>query len=270
MTHEHTNLDIDAAVCADYQRDGIVCLRNAFGPEAIEMLRGAVEQDMKAPSPMGTDATRDGSGQFFSDFHVWKHLDVLREFVFKSHAADIAREVLKTRKVNLLFDQFLIKAPGTSTPTVWHHDAPYWPVAGDQVCTVWIALDDVDQQSGAVEYVNGSHRWGQRYKAVAFKDANLYKEDLPPVPDIEAMRDELTFSQFDMAPGDCTVHHGLTVHGAPGNMNTTRWRRAYAIRWTGDDVTYNPRPNIQPMLHDPGIAAGAAMDCDLFPVVRTG
>ena len=262
-------MKIDATTQRDYQEKGIVCLKDAFDTDSVSMLQAAARQDMDAPSPMGTDATRDGTGQFFSDFHVWKHLDVLREFVFESSVADIARELLQTQKVNLLFDQFLIKAPGTSTPTVWHHDSPYWPVAGDQVCTVWIALDDVDEQSGAVEYVNGSHRWGQRYKAVSFKDENLYKEDLPPVPDIQSMRDELEFSRFDMAPGDCTVHHGLTVHGAPGNMNTTRWRRAYAIRLTGDDVTYNPRENIQPMLHDPGIPPGAPMDCDLFPVLRS-
>ncbi len=251
-----------------YEQDGIVCLRQFYDADTVKRLQEAAEADMAAPSKMLVDATRDGDGRFFGDTFVWQHLDELRDFVFESPSADIAAQLMRAKKVNLLFDQFLIKMPGTSTPTLWHHDEPYWPVAGTQISTSWLALDPVTKESGAVEYVCGSHLWGKRFKAVAFKDENLYKEELPPVPDIEAMRDELKFVQFELEPGDCTVHHGRTVHGAPGNSSTTTKRRAYIIRWMGEDVTYNPRPNLQPMLRDPGIAPGAPLDCDLFPVVR--
>jgi len=145
---------------------------------------------------------------------------------------------------------------------------PYWPVAGDQIAMLWIALDPVTNESGAVEYVCGSHLWGQRFKAVSFKDQDLYKEDLPPVPDIAGNRSKYKFVQYELEPGDCTLHHGLTVYGAPGNLTSTQRRRAYVIRWAGEDVTYNPRPNLQPMLHDPGLEIGAPLDSSLFAVVR--
>lgn len=251
-----------------YEEDGIVCLRQFFDPASVEVLRDVVERDLADPSPMALEATRDGTGRFFGDTFVWKHFQELNDFVFESPAADIASAVLRSPKVNIIFDQFLVKEPGTSTPTLWHHDQTYWPVAGDQVCTMWIALDPVTRESGAVEYVCGSHRWGQRFKAVSFKDQDLYKEDLPPVPDIDAMRDKYKIVQFEMAPGDCTLHHGLTVHGAPGNSTPAQKRRAYIIRWAGQDVTYYPRPNLQPMLYDPGIPEGGPIDCSLFPVVR--
>lgn len=213
-------------------------------------------------------AGRRAELRFFADTFVWQKFDELRDFVVNSPAADIAAALLRSHKVNLLFDQFMIKAPGTSTRTLWHHDRPYWPVAGSQVCTLWVALDPVTNESGAVEYVCGSHRWDQRYKAVAFKDDNLYKEDLPPVPDIDATRDQFKIVQYELQPGDCTVHHGLTVHGAPGNASASQKRRGYAVRLMGKDVTYNPRPNIQPMLYNPAIAAGGPLDCELFPAVR--
>jgi ectoine hydroxylase-related dioxygenase (phytanoyl-CoA dioxygenase family) len=251
-----------------YEDDGIVCLRQFFDADTVNMLRGVVERDMVAPTPMAVDATRDGKGRFFGDTFVWKHYDELKNFVFNSPAADIASAALRSPKVNILFDQFLVKEPGTSTPTLWHHDQTYWPVAGNQVCTFWLALDPVTNESGAVEYICGSHRWGKRFKAVSFIDDELYKEDLPPVPDIEAMRDQYKIVQFEMQPGDCTLHHGLTIHGAPGNSTLSQKRRAYIIRWAGEDVTYNPRPNLMPMLHDPGIAVGGRLDCSLFPAVR--
>jgi len=252
-----------------FAQDGVVCLRQFFDAETVEVLRDMAEENTRNPSPMAVDASQGGSGRFFGDTFVWAHHPQLKDFVWSSPAADMAAAVLKSDKINVIFDQFLIKNPGTSTRTLWHHDQTYWPVAGDQVATMWIALDPVTDRTGAVEYIKGSHKWGLRFKAVSFKDKDLYKEDLPDVPDVDANRDQFDFIQYEMEPGDCTLHHGLTLHGAPGNSSPTQKRRAYIIRWAGDDVTYDPRPNLQPMLRGPGIAPGAPLDCELFPVIRS-
>ncbi len=87
------------------------------------------------------------------------------------------------------------------------------------------------------------------------------------LPNLDAMRDELDIVRFDLEPGDCTVYHGLKLHGAPGNAHAERRRRAYVTRWGGDGVTYDPRDGTQPMLHDPGINSGDELDCELWPVV---
>ncbi|THH34364.1 phytanoyl-CoA dioxygenase family protein [Aliishimia ponticola] len=266
--NEYAPSELNEDAAEVYARDGIVCIRQAFSPSEVEFLREIAAKDMAAPSKMSEDATREGSGRFFSDTFVVKHIPELSRIVEDSSAADYASKLLQSKKINLIFDQFLIKEPGTSTPTVWHHDQTYWPVAGDQVCTMWVALDPVTKETGAVEYVKGSHRWGQRYKAESFVDKDRYKEDLPPVPDIDSMRDDLDLIMFEMQPGDVTVHHGLTVHGAPGNSRNDQSRRAYVMRMAGADVTYDPRPNLQPMLADPGIPVGAPLDSALFPVLR--
>ena len=96
-----------------------------------------------------------------------------------------------------------------------------------------------------------------------FRSEEEYEEDLPEVPDIEASRSDYDIIWFDLEPGDCTVHHALTVHGAPGNASQSMRRRAYVTRWTGDDVIYNPRPNLMKILYDPGIECGAPLDSKL-------
>lgn len=253
-----------------YQQDGIVCLREAFDSQWIEFLRDLIEQNIASPSEMSKNVNEKGStGFFFYDTFVSQHLTDYQKFVFESPAAQLVADVIGSKKINLLFDQVLAKEPSTSSRTTWHHDIPYWPVSGDKVASLWIALDPVTRRTGAVEYIKGSHRWGKRFQAVSFNPEEQYDEDLPAVPDIDAQRDQYDFACFDMQPGDCTIHHGLTVHGAPGNSSSSVRRRAYILRFTGDDARYNPRPNLQKMKRDPGIKAGDVLDCDLFPVVKS-
>jgi len=258
---------ITAEEIAAYRDDGVVLLKGLFESHWVEHLRTAVAEDMAHPGPMWKDVNRGGKGYFFGDTFVWAHVPGFRRFLSESPVAELAATIMGAARTNLLFDQILAKSPRTSTPTIWHHDQPFWPVAGDQICTVWLALDPVGDENGAVEFVKGSHRWGQRFRAESFDANEPYGEDLPPVPDIEAMRDSLDFAQFEMEPGDCTVHHGLTVHWAPGNSTEHVDRRAYVTRWAGDDATYYPRPDIQKMLFDPRLTPGGRLDCELWPVL---
>jgi ectoine hydroxylase-related dioxygenase (phytanoyl-CoA dioxygenase family) len=256
---------LGAADVEAFRANGAVCLRQVFTTEWVERMREAVEDRIHHPGTMRRDFSADK--KFFDETFIWVDEPRFRDFVFGSPAGLVARTLMGASAVNLLFDQILIKEPGASDRTPWHHDLPYWPIRGDQVASVWFALDPVTRENGAVEYVKGSHRWNQRFRPQAFYGDARYQADLPPVPDLDTMRPRLTFLQWELEPGDCLVHHGLTVHGAPGNLTATARRRALVTRWCGETVRYDPRPNLQPMLRDPGIAAGAPLDCDLFPRV---
>jgi len=263
MHREITHEEVDR-----FEEDGVVCLRGFFNDDWVNSLRDLIEMDIANPSGMVKSIDAEGAtGFFFGDTFVSHHIDGFKDAVFKSPAPKIAASLMQADKINLLFDQILVKEPDTSTPTAWHQDYTYWPVAGDQVSTLWLALDPVTFDSGAVEYLRGSHRWGKKYLAISFDPDQKYDEDLPEVPDVEADRDAYDIVSFELEPGDCTIHHGLTLHGAQPNRLKNQRRRAYIQRWAGHDVTYNPRPNLQKMLRDPMIPAGGPLDSDLFPVV---
>ncbi len=253
-----------------FEDDGVIRLEGMFDSDWLTRLATLVDDDLADPGPLNMELEQtDKAGRFFFDTFMWTRKEGFRDFVFSSPAAKIAARMSRSRKVNIFFDQLLIKEPGTEEPTPWHNDLPYWPIDGSRICTVWLALDRVTADSGAVEYVKGSHRWGTGYHPPAFAGDNRYRTEYPAVPDIEAMRGELEIVAFDLEPGDCTVHHALTVHGAPGNARADRRRRAVVTRWAGDDVVYRPRPNIQPMAWDPHIAPGGPIDSDLWPVIWT-
>lgn len=267
MNQSNPIRDITESEIATYKQDGVVCLRGLVSSEWVSRLREAAERSMQQPGELHAELAegRKGTGRFFHDTFIWAHDDTCRDFVFNSPAGPAAARVMQSNKVNIFFDQWLIKEPGTPTRTPWHHDMTYWPIDGDQISTLWLALDSVTSDSGAVEYVKGSHNWRQKFKPASFSGTNQYKEDLPQVPDIDAMRAELEFAQFDLEPGDCTLHHGLTVHGSPGNQSTRHRRRAHVSRWAGDDVFFHPRDGLQEMPPLPDLASGDPIDSDLWP-----
>lgn len=253
-----------------FKKDGIICLRGVFNSDQVEKLQGAAEFCMAAPSSdlsLEIATLKEKTGRFFHDTFIWQNNSICHDFVHNSQAAGIAGQLMSSSKCNVLFDQWLIKEPGTDIETPWHHDLPYWPVLGEHVCTMWLALDAVSHANGAVEYIRGSHRWGERLKPVTFSGKAEFSEDLEPVPDIEADRNDYDIVHFELEPGDCTIHHGLLVHHAPGNTMVDTRRRAYVTRWTGDDAEFYPHDGIQQMPPLPDIQAGAPMDSDLWPVV---
>ena len=252
-----------------YREDGVVCLRDMFSDKWIDSLRQSAEDSLKSPGELHAELAdaREENGRFFHDTFIWRRNEICRDYVFDSPAAHIAGKLMDSKKINIFFDQWLIKEPETETKTPWHHDLTYWTISGWQVCTLWLALDSVSAESGAVEYVKGSHLWNKKFKPASFSGNNQYKEALPEVPDIEAMRDELEFIKFDLEPGDCTIHHGLTVHGSPGNKSSSKRRRAHVSRWAGDDVIFHPREGLQEMPPLPDLNDGDPIDSELFPKI---
>jgi len=70
-----------------------------------------------------------------------------------------------------------------------------------------------------------------------------------------------------MQPGDAVAFHYRTVHGARGNMATTR-RRALSLRYVGDDARYVERPGrTSPPFPGHDMSAGQILREDWFPTI---
>jgi len=251
-----------------YEEDGVVCLRGGFGMEWVELLRRSADEVKAAPGPYAVkyeNAAEEGS--FFGESFLWVRNAGFRAFIHDAPAAGIAGRIMRARKANMLLDHLFIKEPGTSIPVPFHQDYTYFPVTGSQYCSIWLSLDHVTQDSGAVDWLRGSHRWGKQFRPADFKKTGRYHNpDLPEVPDIDADRAAYDIVSFETEPGDCIVFHGLTLHGSPGNSSGRR-RRALATRWTGDDVAYKARPGVVIPPIDPRLRDGDPLDSEMYPVL---
>ena len=92
------------------------------------------------------------------------------------------------------------------------------------------------------------------------------------MPAIEGHRENFDIRSWSMQPGDVVFFHMLTLHHSYGVPGTQR-RRAFSLRFLGDDMVHAPRNWItSPQFDDldADIPAGAPMDHPLFPLLRAG
>jgi ectoine hydroxylase-related dioxygenase (phytanoyl-CoA dioxygenase family) len=253
----------------DFQRDGAVVVRGAFSAGDVSLLERGIERNLAEPSARALVASRpDDPGKFFEDFCNWQRIPEFEEFIRQSPAAAIAGELMGSQRVRLFHDHLLVKEPGTRQATPWHQDQPYYNVEGTQNVSMWMPVDQVDRES-TVEFVAGSHR-GPWLMPRTFMDqqAKWFPEGaLDDLPDIDRDRSDFEILAWELEPGDAVFFHMLTLHAAGG---ATRRRRAFSVRFLGDDAIHAPRAwKTSPEF--PGLAdelpAGAPMDHPLFPVV---
>jgi len=121
--------------------------------------------------------------------------------------------------------QYFNKPPGTGQATPAHQDGYYFMLQPCHALTMWMALDEADEENGCVRYLAGSHVHGMRTHArtrtLGFSQG---------ISDYDSEADEvICLAQ----PGDLLAHHALTIHRADANTSVTRSRRALGFIFYG-------------------------------------
>jgi ectoine hydroxylase-related dioxygenase (phytanoyl-CoA dioxygenase family) len=259
---------------AQFERDGVICLRSMFDAEWIERMNRAVNRIMDAQHPMArprevTKALGGKTGRYHINTFVWMWDDDFRAWALESPMAEIAARMMRAGEVRLFYDQVFVKEPQTNEMTDWHQDLPFWPMRGGDILSIWVALTPVSHENSAVEYIAGSHKWGKFYAAAIPDKDPRFKTDLEPCPNFSERRgdSQYKFLSWNMEPGDCLIHHPLTVHGAEGNFSPTRRRVGISTRYFGRDCQWDPRAAVMKVTGDPQLPAGRRPEDDkFFPV----
>lgn len=249
-----------------FRRDGAVLIPGLFA-DWVEILREGVAANLAEPGPYGAENTGAGdSGRFFDDYCNWTRIPPFRRAIVDGPAGAVAAALMGSAQVQVFHDHVLVKEPGTSKPTPWHQDSPYYFVGGAQTVSFWVPLDPVDQAT--LRCVAGSHLWP---KPVVPKrwlaDTDFYADasDYIPVPDPDAQG--MPVLEWPMQPGDAVAFDFRTLHGARGNTSAQR-RRAFSLRLVGDDARYVARPGrTSPPFPGHGMAPGDRLRTDWFPVI---
>ena len=283
------NRDVTDDEIEAFWRDGVVCLRGILPLELIDSMVQPVEEVLTdsttADLSQMADALEAGGatrladdslaasgvqrGRFLAGTDHWVTHGAFRSFAVESPLPVIVAQLLRSQQVFLYEDSVLVKEPGTQERTGFHQDMAYFHLDGDRVCTTWVPLDVVDGSTGAVRFVVGSHLDDTTYRPNMFvSDLQIPGTEGADVPDYDSI-DGVRVISFDTEPGDITVHHARTIHGAGANSSATRRRRAISVRYAGDDVVFRTRTGAPGKGHHAEFTDGDRLAPPAFPNTRT-
>lgn len=250
----------------EYQKDGAVLVRGLF-KDQLELLRQGIEYNMQHPGPYAAENLNVGEqGRFFDDYCNWSRINDFEKVIMESAAAEVAADLMLSDSAQLFHDHVLVKEAGTAKATPWHQDSPYYFVEGQQTVSLWSPLDAVSDAT--LRCVAGSHRWEKPVLPVRWlSEESFYPNEdaYLPVPDPDA--EGMTIKEWKMEPGDVVAFNYKTLHGARGN-NTQSRRRAFSLRFVGDDARYVERPGrTSPPFPGHDMQPGQRLREDWFPVV---
>ena len=239
---------IDPEQVDTFATDGVVWLRGVLDPDDVAAMAEPVERALLGPdtADLGVLTGRTDAPAFTAGVDHWRSDADFDRFARRSRLPEIAAALLGSERIWLYEDSVLVKEPGAPFRTEFHTDAGYFHVAGTQACTFWVPLDPAGPDTGAVQYVRGSHRWEEDFRPNLFSIPDpIPGTEGSVVPDVLA--DPALASLlvgFEVEPGDVVVHHYRTVHGAPANTSISQRRRAISVRYCGDDIRYRLRPGV--------------------------
>ncbi|WP_298188397.1 phytanoyl-CoA dioxygenase family protein [uncultured Pseudomonas sp.] len=271
MTLQTSEFKLTADQVEEFQRHGAICIRQLFSAEEVALLTTGIEQNLAKPSERAKVASSpDDPGWFFEDFCNWQEVAAYRQFIFDSRVGAVAAQLMQSTTARLYHDHLLVKEPNTQQRTPWHQDQPYYNVEGRQNCSMWMPVDPVSREA-TLEFVGGSHL-GPWLMPRTFLDnqARWFPEgSLADLPDIEADRAAWNILGWQLEPGDVVFFHMLTLHASAG-VSGNRRRRAFSVRFLGDDMRHAPRhwktsPEFPGLVEE--LAEGAPLEHPLFPLL---
>ena len=224
-----------------YRRDGFLTRLPALSPDEVREAQAAYARAVEMLPP----------GVKVYDLAQWeKHNDFFFGLVSHPRILDYAESLCGPNFY--VWDSYLFtKDPHEDVVSQAHFDKGSWPMGEGRFATVFLALYDATIDNGCLWVSRGSHRRHHRHRPVDpdTDRKRFFFHHQVPAEEIEA--DSVEY--LELAAGEVSLHHELTVHGSNGNRSDAP-RVGFAIRYASSDVEANltiwPEFSVIPMRGD--------------------
>lgn len=124
----------------------------------------------------------------------------------------------------------LSKSPHDPKAVPWHQDASFWALDPARTVTVWLAIDDADEDNSAMRFIPGTHDKGALPVAETDGEANVFHKG---TANAEAMGTPFTNT---LRAGQMSMHADMLVHGSLANTSDRR-RCGLTLRYCPNSVS---------------------------------
>lgn len=250
-----------------FRRDGFLVVRGLVDPGQIAELRQHTEDLMQGKLPeqhgremkvrdthqdRGTTAVEleappahlspEQKADYFLRIHMLhRKLELHERYMLHPRVLDVL-EVLIGPDVLAMQTMLFLKGPGKPGQG-WHQDSFYIPTHPDTLCGAWIAIDDCDEQNGAMWFAKGSGvepvyppcpELGYGFGDKLVKDIRYVKG----VSDDDDTKNALTpvADKYDQVlcnakAGDVVFFNGHVLHRSKRNWSQDRFRRSFVSHY---------------------------------------
>jgi len=224
----HLPLLSDAQL-SHYRSEGYVVLGKIMDDATLEQLRGEEARFRGNPGPNELTIFRSQLSHYSR---------ILREFCTSGGHLDVVKQLVGPN-VCFWFNQYVSKQPDAASGKSefpWHQDNGYNAVTPATNVTVWIALDDVNEENGCVWVVPKSHEMGLLDHSQ--KSADSWHLEVPVEGDgVPAI----------LKAGEAIAFTGLTLHRSKLNYSN-RIRRAFFMEYADISATFTQEGRVVPIL----------------------
>lgn len=122
----------------------------------------------------------------------------------------------------------LSKKPRDPKQVPWHQDASFWQLSPARTVSVWLAVDDVDEENAAMRFLPRTHDRG-KIEETAMGPDSVFHKGIVPTDDMGT-----PFSNA-LRAGQISLHADMLVHGSLANRSDRR-RCGLTLRYCPPDV----------------------------------
>ena len=207
---------------ASAKEQGFLCVEQLTSKEEALKIRSWVERLFKEKAgwkegAYGELATKNDDGtpnspQILMPVNYAPELHKTQCF---ANARRIAKQILG-EKAEFILDLAIYKRSDGGEATPWHQDQAFRDPKFDyHEVTIWVALRDVDEHSGCLMFLPGSHR----QDVLDHRRTNRSGESI--ALECSAKFDQSTAFKAALPLGGCTVHTPKTLHRSTTNQSET-------------------------------------------------
>ena len=199
------------------EEDHLQRLRRSYD----QVFNGAGVRNLSETESTTEDTVETDDGKMWKVGEMWRRSEDFWHLVYHKPLLDIV-ESLIGGSVQLFGDQALYKPANNGGPIPWHQDNSYWRCQPADLVSIWIALDDTDEDNGCMNVIPGSGalehsraKAGDGNTSAILMTAQVDDSKAIPIP---------------LSAGHAMVHHCLTFHTTQPNYSS-RDRRAMVIHY---------------------------------------
>lgn len=222
----------------NFEEHGFVILKNVFNEEELNRVR-TLQEKITAYADKGlvdpflpwSISHRSDQGVLY-DLHQ-RHPE-FQTMTTNSQVLDCLESILG-KDIFLYENSLIYKPKGRSNGVPWHQDfisRPHEPLK----IIVWMALDKVTKENGALQIIPGSHKNGHLPWHRVHGETH---HDRVNMEFVDKYRDKIVFVELE--PGDVLLFNMLVMHGSD-EVHSDLPRRAYRCSYQSlEKKIYSPR-----------------------------